>query len=205
MLRAYCSAPMTYGVRPDARPVRHGINAGQFFVAQRLRAVFGLSSAPSCERNIASRPPAMMPCTSFGRRAESGGHSLASTTPRRPDVRADVEQAPAFAQSFRDGINRNRHLVEYSRYGFSDFAVFLVDESQRLARRDTRQITRRFVDGFSGKMRKISHDYIRIYICSMVSMPSSDRPCLSTRLVKSHSAKREERSGSSLLRTGQAS
>src|SRR6266542_715914 len=52
------------------------------------RLITNIDEAPSCERVRAGAPPAMIPCTISGSLPKVGGHSLASSTPSRPDVPA---------------------------------------------------------------------------------------------------------------------
>ena len=59
-----------------------------FFSSTAAAPSSALSSAPSFARNIASSPPAMMPCTCSGSVRKVGGHSDASSTPSRPLVPA---------------------------------------------------------------------------------------------------------------------
>ena len=81
-------APSGYGVVPPAAmptTVSRGPMARRSISA---RAPSHSSSRPSLERRSAESPPAMMPTTCPGSLMNVGGHSLASSTPRRPLVPA---------------------------------------------------------------------------------------------------------------------
>lgn len=58
-----------------------------------FRPSLARSSAPSCDRNTACFPPAMIDCTSWGEVLKVGGHSAASSTPSRPLVPAPTKKS----------------------------------------------------------------------------------------------------------------
>jgi hypothetical protein len=73
--------------RPAAIPTK--ASAGPKPRSSRsLRPASARSSSPSELRNRAGAPPASTPCTSSGGEQKVGGHSAASSTPRRPEVPA---------------------------------------------------------------------------------------------------------------------
>jgi hypothetical protein len=86
--RASPTAPSTYGVRPDvampttrSRPVTPS-------AARSAAPRSGWSSAPSTARVKRVGPPAIRPTTIARGVPKVGGHSEASSTPRRPEVPA---------------------------------------------------------------------------------------------------------------------
>ncbi len=85
---ARSSAPRTYGVVPDAAMPTTKSRWLTSRSSMALAPSSATSSAPSCERVSAGGPPAMIPCTISGSVPKVGGHSLASSTPSRPEVPA---------------------------------------------------------------------------------------------------------------------
>ena len=82
------SAARTNGVVPLAAIPRTK-SLGMTAASSMARApAFTSSSAPSKPLTSACSPPAMMPTTISGGVPKVGGHSLASSTPSRPDVPA---------------------------------------------------------------------------------------------------------------------
>jgi hypothetical protein len=87
-LRPYSTAPIGYGVRRLAMMPTTTSLAPRRFFRSAATAAPASSSAPSTERTSARRPPAMIPCTRLRGVPNVGGHSAASSTPRRPLVPA---------------------------------------------------------------------------------------------------------------------
>ncbi len=87
-VRADSTAPIAYGVRPEAE-MPMTVSSGPIFSAARSSAASSFeSSAPSTALTIAEGPPAIRPTTAAGSVLKVGGHSLASSTPIRPAVPA---------------------------------------------------------------------------------------------------------------------
>lgn len=86
--RACSTAPIAYGVRPEAEMPTTVSSALSFSPSRSAAASSLLSSAPSTAVTMADGPPAIRPMTSDGSVLKVGGHSLASSTPRRPAVPA---------------------------------------------------------------------------------------------------------------------
>lgn len=87
-VRANSTAPIAYGVRPEAE-MPMTLSSEERSSAVRSCAASSLeSSAPSTAATMAEGPPAMRPTTSAGSVLKVGGHSLASRTPIRPAVPA---------------------------------------------------------------------------------------------------------------------
>ncbi len=86
--RACSTAPMAYGVRPEAEIPTTVSSAVRPRASRSAAASSLLSSAPSTALTMAEGPPAIRPMTSDGSVLKVGGHSLASRTPRRPAVPA---------------------------------------------------------------------------------------------------------------------
>jgi len=83
-VRAYFSAPSTYGVVPLAA-IPTTTSFGVIRIPRKSRSPFRFeSSAPSTARVIARRPPAINARTTFAETPNVGGHSAASITPIRP-------------------------------------------------------------------------------------------------------------------------
>ena len=81
---------MTYGVVPDAAiPITISFLV-ILFDLRSFQPWSLLSSANSTAFLIALSPPAIIPITVSGGTPKVGGHSLASTTPRRPLVPAPM-------------------------------------------------------------------------------------------------------------------
>ena len=66
----------------------HDVALGELDVFKIFDRKFGRSSAPSTAEVRAAYPPAMTPTTCDGCVLNVGGHSTASSTPRRPEVPA---------------------------------------------------------------------------------------------------------------------
>ncbi|CAO0837139.1 hypothetical protein SMICM17S_12175 [Streptomyces microflavus] len=86
--RACSTAPIAYGVRPEAEIPTTVSSALSFSASRSAAASSLLSSAPSTAFTMADGPPAISPTTSEGSVLKVGGHSLASSTPSRPAVPA---------------------------------------------------------------------------------------------------------------------
>ena len=86
--RARVSAPRTKGVVPDAAMPHTTSPVCTACASITAAPAAGSSSAPSIGVRNARSPPAMMPTTMAGSVPNVGGHSLASSTPSRPDVPA---------------------------------------------------------------------------------------------------------------------
>lgn len=88
LARACSTAPIAYGVRPEAEMPTTVSSAVRFRASRSAAASSALSSAPSTAVMIADGPPAIRPMTSDGSVLKVGGHSLASRMPSRPGVPA---------------------------------------------------------------------------------------------------------------------
>src|SRR5881392_3644483 len=85
---ARASAARTKGVVPLAAIPTTTSSLDTFAPSIAAAPAFTSSSAPSTLLTSAPYPPAMIPTTSAGGVPNVGGHSAASSTPRRPDVPA---------------------------------------------------------------------------------------------------------------------
>ena len=89
-MRAYARAPTTYGVLPEAAIPQTTSNGLSSIFFKSSTAISLESSAPSIAVVNASLPPAIRPWTRVGSTPYVGGHSDASSTPKRPDVPAPI-------------------------------------------------------------------------------------------------------------------
>ncbi len=89
-LRACSTAAIAYGVRPEAETPTTVSSEVRVSASRSAWARSRESSAPSMDVTSASGPPAIRPTTWEGSVLNVGGHSDASSTPRRPAVPAPM-------------------------------------------------------------------------------------------------------------------
>ena len=139
-------------VSARSRRCRRPRRRGEPATARRARRGSASSSAPSRERNTAARPPAMMAWTRRGGVPKVGGHSAASSTPRRPLVPAPTKKSrppPRRASTMRSTA---RAMAGITRRTASDgTSILAVHEARDLERAQPVEVARRAVRALGGQ------------------------------------------------------
>ena len=149
--RAATSPASTNGVRPLAEmPTTTSPRRTRERTARR--AARASSSAPSRERNTAARPPAMMAWTRRGGVPKVGGHSAASSTPRRPLVPAPTKNSrppPRSASTIRSTARAMAGVG--AAHGLYRKSILAVHEPRDLERAQPVEVAGRAIRALGGQ------------------------------------------------------